>query len=111
MNFEAMPNERPKKVEVKAEELLPTAEEMNEDPEKIKAYINLKIAQLDPATRELISKEVGETGIKREARLREAIEKTLPIHLEAVKSKYQNQEGFEKVVNKVIENTLKGFKM
>lgn len=119
MNFEMLnPNidsqkssERPRKVEPRLEQLLPTATQMIKDPQKIKNYINMKFAQLDEATKELLKKEAGKTGKKMEDRFREAIERAMPVQLGAVKEFGQTNEAFEKAVNKVIEKTLKGFRM
>ncbi|MDD5043414.1 MAG: hypothetical protein PHD51_01960 [Patescibacteria group bacterium] len=121
MSFEFMPNnsqqssgsrsERPRIVEAKLEQLLPTAQEMLDDPDKIDTYINMKVAQLDPVTKGLLSEETGKTGIKKEDRFREAIRRALPTHLESVENYGQTNEAFEKAVNNVIRKTIEGFKM
>lgn len=110
MNLEAIPN-KPKQVEIDPKELLPKAQEMIEDSEKIDTYIDMKIAQLDPVTKELISKEVGQNGKTIKDGLRERVKAALPTHLDSVAKYGGTNEKFELAVNKLIEKAIGGYKM
>lgn len=99
MNFETMPqqnpsSERPKKIEFKAEELMPTIEEMLNDQNKVEMYINMLIADLkkdDPSINKLLSAEVGTTGKERSEGLKDLLLKTVPERLKYSKPGQDNE--------------------
>ena len=99
MNFEAIPqpnpsSERPKEVEFKVEELMPTIEEMIGDQNKVEMYIDMLIADLkksDPSINKLLSAEVGTTGKERSEGLKDLLLKTVPERLKYSKPGQDNE--------------------
>jgi len=114
MNFEAIPqqntsSERPKKVEFKAEDILPKVNEMIEDPNKQEMYLKMKIAKFKNFADEINAKRLEDS--KKEDALFETLKRAFPTYLAAVTEYGQGEEDLSKNIDRLIENSVKNYRV